>query len=209
MSSPGHRGRRWLLGVIAAALAYGSGCGSRHPARLVAPAIAPEQAATAILARADGNGDGSIDGKEAARLPAIAAVIPDLDTDGDKRLSREELARWLDDVRRARVAINPIGLMLTHQGKPLANARVRLVPDDALGPGVQQAEGTTDAGGLARPMIAGGQYPGVNCGLYKIEITGQGNDGRSLPARFNTATALGLAVGGPLPKNGVVTIRLD
>ena len=99
--------------------------------------------------------------------------------------------------------------MLTHTGKPLANANVRLVPEEFLGPGVQPATGTTDAGGLVRPTIAGGPHPGVNCGLYRIEITGQGNDGRSLPARFNTATTLGLTVGGPLPKNGVVTITLD
>jgi hypothetical protein len=193
----------WTLLVAA------TGCGPRQPARLVAPAFSPEQAATLILARADANADGSIDPGEAAKVPALKTAVRDLDGDGDKRLSREELLRWLEEIQQARVAINPLGLTVTHRGKPLANAKVRLVPDDFLGPGVQPATGTTDSSGLVRPAIADSPHAGVNCGLYRIEISGQGNDGRALPARFNTATALGLAVGGPIPRSGVVTIALD
>lgn len=193
----------WTILVVA------TGCSGQQPARLVAPTFSPEQAATSILARADANADGSIDTGEAGKLPALKTVVRDLDSDGDKRLSRAELLQWLDEIRQARVAINPLGLTVTHREKPLANAQVRLVPEDFFGPGVQPATGTTDASGLVRPAIADSRHAGVNCGLYRIEISGMGNDGQAIPARFNTATTLGLAVGGQLPRSGIVTIPLD
>lgn len=193
----------WTLGPAI------TGCGSRQPARLTAPSFSAEQAATAILTRADANSDGSIDAGEASRVPALKQAIRDLDNDGDKRLSREELLGWFEEIRRSRVAINPLGLTIIHRGKPLGNALLQLVPEDFLGPGVSIATGTTDAAGLVRPAIAGSQHAGVNCGLYRIEISGRGNDGRPLAARFNTATTLGLAVGGQVPKSGLVTIALD
>lgn len=185
------------------------GCHSRQPARLVASSFSAEQAVTAILARADVNADGGIDAGEASRVPALKQATADLDGDGDKRLSREELLRWLEEIKQSRVAINPLGLTVIHRGKPLGDALVRLVPEDLLGSGVLPATGNTDASGLVRPAIAGSRFAGVNCGLYRIEISGQGNDGRPLPARFNTATTLGLAVGGQVPRTGVVTITLD
>lgn len=193
----------WTLGLAV------TGCGSRRPARLAAPSFSAEQAATAILTRADTNSDGSIDAGEASRVAALKQAIRDLDSDGDKRLARAELLRWFEEILRSRVAINPLGLTITHRGKPLANAQVQLVPEDFLGPGVSIATGTTDAAGLVRPAIAGSQHTGVNCGLYRIEISGRGNDGRPLSARFNTATTLGLAVGGHVPQSGLVTIALD
>ena len=200
-----------LRGMIAtsASLVVCLGCHTQQPARLLAPGFSVDQAATAILDRADANGDGGIDAAEAARVPALKQASADLDRDGDKRLSREELLGWLNEIRQSRVAINPLGLTVTHRGKPLSNAQVRLVPEDFLGAGIQPAAGTTDAGGLVRPVMNGSQHPGVNCGLYKIEISGQGTDGRPLPARFNTATTVGLAVGGEIPRSGVVTIALD
>lgn len=193
----------WTLGPAV------TGCGSRKPTRLTAPRFSPEQAATAILTRADTNSDGSIDAGEASQVPALKQAIRDLDSDGDKHLARAELLRWLEEIRQSRVAINPLGLTITHRGKPLDNAQVQLVPEDFLGPGVSIATGTTDAAGLVRPAIAGSQHAGVNCGLYRIEISGRGNDGQPLAARFNTATTLGLAVGGQVPKSGLVTIALD
>ena len=193
----------WTLGLTV------PGCGSRQPARLAAPSFSAEQASAAILTRADTNSDGSIDAGEASRVPALKQAIRDLDSDGDKRLAREELLRWFEEIRRSRVAINPLGLTITHRGKPLGNAQVRLVPEDFLGPGVSIATGTTDAAGLVRPTIAGSQHAGVNCGLYRLEISGRGNDGQPLAARFNTATTLGLAVGGQVPTSGLVTIALD
>lgn len=206
MPKPGHFLRSPLpWSLLAATL----GCGSHQPPRVAAPGVAVEQATTAILARVDANSDGRIDPQEAARVPAVKAAVKDLDSDGDGLLSRDELLAWLEEIRQARVAITPLGLTVTHRGKPLANAEVRLVPEDFLGPDVQPAAGTTDATGLVRPAMAAGRHAGVNCGLYRIEITGKGNDGRPLPARFNTASTLGLAVGGQLPKTGVVTIPLE
>ena len=61
----------------------------------------------------------------------------------------------------------------------------------------------------ATATIPSGTYMGVNCGLYRVEITGQGNDGKPLPAKYNAASTLGAAVGGRLPENGVATFVLE
>lgn len=62
---------------------------------------------------------------------------------------------------------------------------------------------------LAAPALnPAAEVPGVNCGLYRVELTGPGIDGRPLPASFNTESRLGLAVGAALPPNGMATFDL-
>jgi hypothetical protein len=74
---------------------------------------------------------------------------------------------------------------------------------------MQPAEGTTDASGGVSPSIPGSRYPGVNCGVYRVEITGSLPGGKPIPAKYNAATTLGLAVGNGLPFESPVVFRLD
>jgi hypothetical protein len=62
---------------------------------------------------------------------------------------------------------------------------------------------------MSMVTIPGGEYPGVNCGLYRVEITGKGNDGKPLAAKYNSQSALGVAVGGMLPENGMAVFELN
>jgi hypothetical protein len=173
------------------------GCGPGRPARIVAPALDPAAVADAAAA-----GDG-LD-----TLPALAESRGTLDTDGDARVSRDELAAWLEQVRDSKVAITSVAVQVTHKGRPLAAAQVKLVPEACMGGGIKEAGGTTDESGVALVTIPGSEYPGVNCGLYRVEISGTGNDGKALPAQYNTASTLGVAVGGMLPENGMASFDL-
>jgi len=188
----------WLAVLLPAV-----GCGPARPARIPAPPLDPVAVAAAAL-----GGEGPFDAAELARVPALVAALPLLDRDGDGKLSRQELVAWLTEVRDSRVAITSLAVEVKHAGRPLGNARVRLVPE-AFMPAVREAEGTTDDSGVALVSIPGGEYPGVNCGLYRVEITGQGSDGRPLPARYHSATTLGVAAGGMLPVNGMVSYVLE
>jgi hypothetical protein len=192
-------------GVVVLAV---SGCGQGRPARVIAPAIDVEAVTAAMFTAADTDGNARLEDGELATVPAIATAAVALDTDGDKGVSRQELAQWLDEVSRSKVAITTFETVVRHRGRPLAGVLVKLVPEPFMGGEIKAAEGTTDADGLARVTIPGGRYPGVNCGIYRVEITGKGNDGRPLPARYSSTSTLGVAVGGPLPEQGMALFEL-
>lgn len=185
-----------------------TGCGQGRPARVVAPAIDTEAVTTAVFTAADADGSGRLESGELVTVPGIASAAGVLDTDGDRAVSRQELSAWLDTVRRSKVAIMAFEPQVRHRGRPLAAAVVKLVPESFMGHEMKAAEGTTDADGIAQVTIPGGRYPGVNCGVYRVEITGTGNDGRPLPERYNSTSTLGVAVGGPVSEQGPAVFEL-
>jgi len=178
-------------------LAAAVGCGSSRPARIPAPAIDPAAIADAVA------GSGGLE-----KLAAIAGGRGGMDGNGDGQVSRDELAAWLEEIRESKVAITSVAVQVTHLGRPLEGVEVKLVPDASMGGTIKEAVATTDASGVGSPTIPGGEFPGVNCGLYRVEITGTGNDRKPLPAKYNAASTLSLAVGGMLPENGMSTIAL-
>lgn len=186
-----------------------AGCGPSRPARVVPPALDPEAVTAAVMSRADGDGDGTIEKPELAGVPALVVALAALDENHDGGISRDELRQWLDQVKESRIAITSFAGQVRHLRRPLANATVTLVPEPFMGPGMTAAAGVTDADGRFSATIPGSKYAGVNCGLYRVEITGQGNDGSPLPGRYNTQSTLGAAVGGRLPENGVATFVLE
>lgn len=185
-----------------------AGCSSQ-PARVPAPAINPASVVAAVFDLADADGDGSLQPAEQATVPAIAAAASLLDTDGDAAVAREELLAWLEAVRDSRVAITPLEVTVIERGRPLADATVRLVPEPFMGDGMKLAEGVTGGDGTAVVTITDAVYPGVNCGLYRVEITGTGRDGKPLPPRVNTASTLGVAVGKGIPETATIQFRID
>jgi hypothetical protein len=185
-----------------------TGCSNR-PARVVAPQIDPQAITDAVFKVADRDRDGSLRAAEQQAVPSIGMAAGRLDADGDKAVTREELLAWLDATRDSRVAITSLAVVLTHRGRPLKTATVRLVPEPFIGAEVQVAEGVTDTDGSAAMSIADAKYAGVHCGLYRVEITGTGNDGKPLPERVNAATTLGVAVGAGVPDTGWAEFRLD
>lgn len=186
-----------------------AGCGPSRPSRIEPPALDPEAVTVAVLAKADANGDGVIAKAELSGVPALAAAVADLDEDADGGVSRAELRQWLDQVKESRIAITSLAGEVRHLKRPLADATVRFVPESVMGGGMQAAEGVTDVEGRFAATIPGAKYPGVNCGLYRVEITGQGNDGKPLAGRYNAQSTLGAAVGGRLPENGMAVFVLE
>jgi hypothetical protein len=206
---PTHSHRPPMLALTAAVLLCPLGGCSTRPARVPAPRIDPAAIAAAVFEKADADRDGRLRGAEQQTVPSIAMAAGTLDADGNGGVTREELASWLEAVRDSRVAVTSLEVIVTQRGRPLAAATVRLVPEPFMGAEVKAAEGVTDAGGVAAVTIPDAKYPGVNCGLYRVEITGAGNDGKPLPEGENKATRLGVAVGAGIPETGSVEFRLD
>lgn len=192
-----------------AVLMAGGGCGPSRPKRVMPPALNPAEVAKAVLQLADANTDGSLSRQEAERVPGLAAGFVRLDADGGGGISAAEIEDWLTAVKASRVALTSLIVTVSQNGKPLRDITVRLVPEDFMGGEMKPAEGTTDASGGTMLAIPGNSYPGVNCGLYRVQITGNGANGRPLPARYNTETTLGAAVGGVLPDGGTLKFDLE
>jgi hypothetical protein len=199
----------WALVAAGVVVTAAGGCGSSAPKRLVPPALDPQAVTAAVMTAADADGNGTLDRQELARMPGLASGLGLLDADSSGSLSAAEITAWLDAIKASRVAITSLALQVTQKGKPLADVTVKLVPEACMGKETKAAEGRTDASGSAMVSIPGSPYPGVNCGIYRAEITGTGSDGKPLPARYNADTILGVAVGGLLPENGTVVFDLD
>ena len=196
--------------VVLVGIAVGAtGCGSPRSNSVAPPALDAAAVTAAVMAQADADGDGQLTKQELERVPALAASLAALDSNADGRLAAAELRAWLDAVRAAGLALTPLTVSVTHKGKPLERAEVRLIPESFMAGRVAAATGQTDSFGSAVLNIPESGYPGVHCGLYRIEIAGTGNDGKPLPARFNAESTLGAAVGAGVPEYGMVSFTLD
>lgn len=189
------RRKAWLA-VVAVATA---GCGQQRAEWQVPAAFDVAAVTRAAMETADANGDGQLNASEFRTLPALHGMVEPLDSDGDKQLSAGEVSAWLLRVQREAVAACETPMLLTHQGKPLADALVKLVPEPCMAAATEPAEGRTDDAGLVFLNTPTRQTPGVRPGLYRVQITGKGADGKPLPPKYNSASTLGYALGGGLP----------
>lgn len=171
------------------------GCGSSRPSALIPPAVNPAAVVEAVFNRGDMDTDGLLSAAERSSAPAIDAIAAELDEDGDESVSRAELLGWLERVKESRVALASLSVVILRRGRPVSNAKVRLIPDPAMGGAIQGAEGTTDRTGTAVMSAGGTGTPGVNCGLYAISVTFAGQ--ASIDA--SKSAGLGIAVGAGLP----------
>ena len=88
----------------------------------------------------------------------------------------------------------PVTCRVTHNGKPLAGAKVVFVPEKFLGGTLQSGSGTTSRSGFChdlRPYAADPSVKGLSPGFYRVEIT---KDGEKIPAKYNSETTLGAEV---------------
>lgn len=186
-----------------------AGCGRSSPARIEAPPLDPAEITTRVMKELDANGDGTLTRDELLKSPATAAALKSLIPGQGDGISQEAVRAWLDRVRASRVAFQSLILTVTHRNRPLASATVRLVPLACMGSSIQPAEGVSDDNGTVICSVPGNSFPGVHCGLYRVEITGSGNDGKPLATRHNIETVHGLAVGDEVPAGGRAAVTLS
>src|SRR5690606_15510952 len=95
-------------------------------------------------------------------------------------------------------------------GKPVANAEVTFVPESFLGPGIKQAQATTDSDGGAHMKISDDpDESGVHLGYYRVEVSKKQPRGKeTLPASNNSKTKHGVEVAPDDPSMGGFTLKL-
>jgi hypothetical protein len=174
------------------ALAFCVGC---EPAKPVIPIVKinPATVAQKAMLLYDTNKDGRIADEELDKAPCFSAALDTLGTDAVKGVTAEQIAarvqKWNDDKN----GLEPVLCNVARNGKPVAGAEVKFVPDPCISDYLTQSGvGKTDATGVARIGLSkesASDIPtAIPPGFYRVEIT---KSGENIPAKFSTATTFG------------------
>jgi hypothetical protein len=181
-----------LLNLINKAAAGGPREGG--PRRIYPPAINAAAAGAKAIELYDADKDGKLSGKELDKCPGLKAAIDKVDPDGKGEITAAMITERIKAWQRSRLGRMSLACTVLHNGKPLAGAVVRFVPEKFLGLKGDKWIGTgkTDDNGMAMISVptsgAREDPPGVPPGFYRVEIT---KEGEKLPAKYNADTVFG------------------
>ena len=176
--------------TVGAAVGCGAGAARIHP-----PSVDPSSAAEEAIVLYDSDSDGALNEAEYSKCPAFVKHLAQYDANGDGSIDRDEIEARITDLRRRRVALTPLRAIVILDGRTLPGANVVLEPEPFLGDSVKQANGTTNAQGVAKMQIAAEDLPegqqgirAVHVGSFKIRVTHPDKD---IPDKYNVNTELG------------------
>ena len=185
-----HRVASVAVVVALISLVLGGSC-SRTSPRLHPPAIDPAIAGAKAIEQYDANKDGKISGAELDKAPALKVAIARIDTSGAGEITAQKIAARIKAWQESKLGRMSLSCTVLHNGKPLADAEVKFVPETFLGENMKPAVGKTDTNGMAMlsiPTTGRDDPPGVAPGFYRVEIT---KSGENIPAKYNSETTLG------------------
>lgn len=180
-------------GILVLVAVVSAGCWGRGPSRVVAPEINPGAAAAAAMEQYDTNKDGKIEGTELDAAPGLKAALSRMNP-GGKSVDAAQIAARIQKWKDSRVGRTSVACTVTRKGRPLASAKVTLVPEKFLGQNLPICTGVSDESGscsISAPTTGPNDPPGVPPGIYLVQIT---KDGDNIPERYNTKTTLGMEV---------------
>lgn len=197
---------RLFPGCCVAALAVGCGDG---PGGVQIPSIDPAAAAATALKTWDQDGDALLDEDEMAAAPGLRAAARQIDQNADGKISSDELRQRLQTYVDAGVGAVSVICNVTLDGRPLSGARVTFIPEPFLQDVLQEATGITNRSGAAALTInAERRIPGVQLGMYRVNVSKRDGPRESVPPKYNDATTLGFDVS-PDPHAGNASFDLQ
>jgi hypothetical protein len=151
------------------------------------------------VSKYDSNGDQKLSREELKLSPGLLAAINLLDRNGDGSISSDELKAMLLEIEQQQAALVEIPCTVTRNNRPLAGAKVELVPETFLGNAIKPASGITDRDGTTYLSVDAEELPealrnrvkGVHCGIYRVVVT---HPSVNVPVKYNTQTELGRIV---------------
>ena len=170
------------------------GC-SRGPAAVHVPDVDPAEASVQAMETYDTDHDGSLSDNELAACPGILLHKQLYDKDGNGSVSQKEVEEQLTELLASKIGVTTLRVQVRMNGRPLAGAHVKIIPEKYLGEDVKVAEGMTNDRGTATMDIRDSNSSaseqgllGVHYGTYKVEVT---HPQVTIPDKFNTQTTLG------------------
>jgi hypothetical protein len=203
-----------LLLLLAGLVFIGSNCRRDFGHLPVSFRIDAINAGRLALEMFDADKDGKISGPELDKCPGLKAGLARLDP-AHQGVTAEMIDARIGAWKDSKLGRSPIMLRFTHNGKPLVDAVVKLVPEKFLGREMFEkcvAKGKTEASGtvmLSIDLPNPRDPPGVYPGYYRIEVT---KAGMNIPSKYNTETALGIEVAQDAPEmlqGGSIEYKVD
>lgn len=174
------------------------GCGNSEG--ITVPAYSPGSSASKALSLFDENKNGTIEEAELLKCPGLQAALPRMDQDGDGKLTSSEISYRISYYKSQAVGLTAVQCVVLRNGHPLPDAKVTLVPEEFMQDSIQPATGTTDGTGRAGMRKEGLEYPGLQVGLYRVQISLRNEAGmETIPAKYNETTTLGTEVAPDVP----------
>ncbi len=171
---------------------------SYGPSRLEPPHIDPADSGRQAMEMYDTNGDGRVAGEELENAPSLKSALSRLDTDGDQAVSADEVAARVKVWQNSQLAVLPLTINVTLDGRPLAGATVTFEPEPFLGDYIAMATATTDEFGGSSPSVPKELRPdpertpsGIQLGLYRVKVSKVVNGQERIPSKYNEETILG------------------
>lgn len=166
------------------------GCsGAATPVSL--PDWDPSGISETVMELFDSDGNGLLSGDELKKSPGLLAGLDIIDTDDDQKISAAEIVARFELYEQQKLGLRDRKFRVTYNGKPLADANVKLVPEPFLEDVIEPATGVTGPDGNVQPSSGVDGLRGMRPGYYRIEVT---SDKVKLPAKYNTETVLGAEV---------------
>ncbi|WP_425616267.1 hypothetical protein NA78x_006210 [Anatilimnocola sp. NA78] len=188
----------WLgsLFVLACALV---GCGPSGPDVSI-PSYNSGSAGSQAIKLFDANQNGTIEAAELSACPGVQAALPRIDLDGNGQLTASEIGQRVAYYGSQPIGVMPLVCKVVYNGRPLPNASVTFVPEEFFGGAITSASGTTDANGSVSLQKEGLDFPALQLGMYRVQVSAKNPAGaESIPSQFNTNTTLGAEVAPDAP----------
>ncbi len=199
-----------LLGLTTTLLT--TGCNSKKFKGFTATKMSASGIASAAFNQYDKNSDGFLDKTELKACPGILALLTEYDTDGDSKISLEELGQGFERLCTDGTSYVSVECTVKNGNSPVSGATVKYVPEGFMGEGFHPAEGVTNRQGVAIISIADELVPEVIkedrklmlVGVYRVEVTAEkkkasfGHEVNHL-RRNGTTVAFDLKKGATLP----------
>jgi hypothetical protein len=180
------------------ALAFCAGCGNEEG--IFVPAYNPSGSARQALSLFDENKNGSLDGNELLNCPGLQSALPRVDQNGDGQLTSGEISDRIGYYKSRGVALTSVQCVILRNGQPVPNAKVTFVPEEFMKNTLQPATGTTDQTGRTGMKKEGLEFPGIQLGLYRVQVSLPNESGEeTLPPQYNEKTTLGAEVASDVP----------
>ena len=149
----------------------------------------------------DADKNGKLDTEELKNCPGLQRSRKEIDSDNDGAISSSELQKRMQDYIREQIALNNTPIIVSYGGRPLAGAKIELIPEEFLVDVIEPATGTTSARGSSRPSIELDPEirqrgtSGYRSGVYRVKLWKKDSGGKELlPRKLNEESNIGIEV---------------
>jgi hypothetical protein len=177
------------------------------------PDIDADKSGSRAIQQYDADNDGALSKKELASVPGLLIALERYDADRDGTVSAAEIAQRIRLWQASRFGMMPLRCRVVLDGQPLSGATIRFVPEAFLGESIRPATGIADQNGWANIGIDTSDLPadqqqlvGVQCGIYRIEIT---HPEVPIDESYNVQTTFGQEVAPDLGLINNLVLRLE